>query len=154
MIKALELKLPPGLLVALFATAIWLTHSALPLPAMAQSVAAVLALVFICLAVAILLMSSWKFFRAKTTVDPRQPMAANNLITTGLFAFSRNPIYLAFTFILIALGFWLTSALAWVWIALFITYVQRLQIIPEERLLTQRFGQDYANYCKRVRRWL
>jgi len=90
--------------------------------------------------------------RANTTVRPDK--ASTHLVTTGAFSFSRNPIYLANT--LIMLGAALIAGIAWfiplALIAAFLT--QKLAIEGEEKHLALRFGKKYQDYRKRVRRWI
>lgn len=94
------------------------------------------------------------FVAARTTINPLRPSNASNLITTGVFSRSRNPIYLADLLILAAYAVWLGNLLNVVFLAGFVWYIQRFQILPEERALTERFGARYTTYCAHVRRWL
>lgn len=90
--------------------------------------------------------------RAKTTVMPHRATA--HLVTRGPYAFTRNPIYLGNTMLMIGIGF--VSGIAWFPIlavaAAFVT--QKLAIEREERHLTARFGKAYRDYKKKVRRWI
>ncbi|MER9045688.1 isoprenylcysteine carboxylmethyltransferase family protein [Mesorhizobium sp. M0142] len=90
--------------------------------------------------------------RAKTTLNPNG--VPDHLVTTGPFAVSRNPIYLANTLLLVSLAF--VSGIAWFLplavIAAFLT--QKLTIESEEKVLTAKFGKKYRDYAKRVRRWI
>ena len=90
--------------------------------------------------------------RANTTVMPNK--AAHHLVTTGAFSFSRNPIYLANTMLMIGIG--LVTGIAWFiplgLVAAFAT--QKLAIEREEKHLAQRFGKRFHDYAKRVRRWI
>lgn len=94
------------------------------------------------------------FVAARTTINPLRPANASSLITTGAFRLSRNPIYLADLLLLAAFAVWLGNLLNVVFLAVFVWYIQRFQILPEERALTERFGASYAAYCTHVRRWL
>ena len=88
---------------------------------------------------------------AKTTVMPTR--SATQLVTDGPFSFSRNPIYLGGTLIVIAIGLIVGNAwfLLFALLAAFAT--QKLTIEPEERHLAQHFGKRYRDYQKKVRRW-
>ncbi|WP_394892638.1 methyltransferase family protein [Mesorhizobium sp. AaZ16] len=90
--------------------------------------------------------------RAKTTIRPDK--ASEHLVTTGAFSFTRNPIYLGNTLLMIGVG--LITGIAWFLplaiIAAFAT--QKLAIEREERHLEARFGKRYRDYAKRVRRWI
>ena len=89
---------------------------------------------------------------ARTTLIPRREPDA--LVQGGVFRFSRNPIYLANTLLMIGVG--LISGIAWFILfavaAAFVT--QKLAIEREERHLEQRFGKRYRDYRKKVRRWI
>jgi len=89
--------------------------------------------------------------RASTTVLPNK--GAKNLVTSGPFAFSRNPIYLANTALMAGLG--LAVAQPWLLLlALPAAYaVQKLAIEREEAHLEAQFGQSWKNYTRLVRRW-
>ena len=90
--------------------------------------------------------------KANTTVRPDKGSA--HLVTTGPFSFTRNPIYLGNT--LLMLGIAMISGILWFVIlavvAAFIT--QKLAIEREEKHLAARFGKKYFDYAKRVRRWI
>ena len=92
--------------------------------------------------------------RAGTTVNPRKPHEASALVTSGVYRFSRNPMYLADVLLLAAWAAWLASAAALIGLPLFIVYLNRYQIELEERALQARFGAAYAAYRATVRRWL
>jgi len=94
------------------------------------------------------------FRLANTTVDPSKPEQATNLVTSGVYRFSRNPMYVGFVFILLGWGIWLSSLWALLCVAGFIAYLTLFQIIPEERALTKLFGEDYTQYKNKVKRWL
>ena len=94
------------------------------------------------------------FLRARTTVNPLDPAAATSLITSGLYRFTRNPMYLGFALLLLAWGIFLENLAALLGVAAFVLYMNRFQIAPEERALEARFGAEYSRYCARVRRWI
>jgi len=93
-------------------------------------------------------------WHARTTINPLDPGKATRLSTGGVFRFSRNPIYLSLLFLLVAYAIRLDSPLVWAAPVVFIAYVTRFQIQPEERILRQKFGEAYANYQARTRRWI
>ncbi|MDV2858165.1 isoprenylcysteine carboxylmethyltransferase family protein [Oceanimonas sp. AH20CE76] len=92
--------------------------------------------------------------QAHTTLLPFTPERASRLVTNGVFARSRNPIYLGDALWLLAWALWLQSWPALLGPVLFVVYMNRVQIAAEERALTLRFGKAYTDYCNRVRRWL
>jgi len=94
------------------------------------------------------------FYLAKTTVNPEKPEKASTLVTSGIYKLTRNPMYVGLVCFLIAWAAWLGSLYSLVFIVVFVLYMNRFQITPEERALTKLFGQDYQDYCQKVRRWL
>ena len=94
------------------------------------------------------------FRQAGTSVNPLAPQAASALVCGGIYRYSRNPMYLGFVLALAGVALWLADPLALGLVPLFALYLQRFQILPEERALTARFGDAYRHYRCRVRRWL
>ncbi|GAA61801.1 hypothetical protein P20652_3690 [Pseudoalteromonas sp. BSi20652] len=94
------------------------------------------------------------FRLAKTTVNPHKVDNASELVTSGIFKITRNPMYVGLAFLLIGWGIWLSSFYALLCVIGFIAYLTFFQIIPEERALTKLFGEDYIAYKAKVRRWL
>jgi protein-S-isoprenylcysteine O-methyltransferase Ste14 len=90
--------------------------------------------------------------RARTGILPFKPTRA--LITTGPFRFSRNPIYLGLLIAYLGVTAWarLLWPLATLPIGLWALW--QTAIHPEETYLTSRFGEEYAAYCRRARRWI
>lgn len=94
------------------------------------------------------------FLRARTTVNPTTPSAASALVVSGIFRFTRNPMYLGFLCFLLGEIAWLGSPAALLTAPAFVIYLYHFQILPEESALYARFGTDFANYVARVPRWL
>jgi protein-S-isoprenylcysteine O-methyltransferase Ste14 len=94
------------------------------------------------------LVSFGKSFRVGIDVDH-----ADKLVTTGIFAFSRNPIYVAFGFVLLGQFLVFPNWILLVYLVAGIWLFHR-QVLREEAFLRNHYGQDYAEYCQRVRRYL
>jgi len=95
------------------------------------------------------------FFKAHTTVNPVHIEKASQLVTGGLYRFTRNPMYLGVSLLLTGWGLWLGNPLSLiVGVAGFVLVMNAIQIKPEEAALRKIFGQDYINYTKSVRRWI
>ena len=105
------------------------------------------------LGMVIALLALIQFKLAKTTVDPTKPDKAQSLVVSGVFKFSRNPMYLALLLILLALGIFLGNAFNTLVAAGFVAYMNRFQIIPEEQILLNKFGRSFKDYCILTRRW-
>lgn len=92
--------------------------------------------------------------RAKTTFNPTSPEASAALVTSGVYRWTRNPMYVGVLLVLTAWALVLGNTLALLGVPAFFAYITWYQIIPEERVLAARFGADYIAYLSRVRRWL
>ena len=95
-----------------------------------------------------------QFRRAQTTVNPHEPGTATTLVTSGIYAWTRNPMYLGLATLLLGWAIRLGTLSPFAGPLLFIPMIQRIQILPEEQALRARFGSDYEQYCERVNRWL
>ncbi|MEM5364746.1 isoprenylcysteine carboxylmethyltransferase family protein [Paraburkholderia azotifigens] len=95
-----------------------------------------------------------RFRQVRTTISPMDPGKASRLVTDGVFRISRNPMYLGLELLLIGWAVWLGSASPWLIPPLFAIVITIVQIIPEERALGQRFGDQYRSYRRRVARWI
>jgi protein-S-isoprenylcysteine O-methyltransferase Ste14 len=93
------------------------------------------------------------FRKAKTTVNPMKPHASS-LVTRGVYAMSRNPMYLGGLIMLLGWAIFLLNVLAFLFLPVYVLYINRFQIEPEERVLTSLFGETYVAYQARARRWL
>jgi protein-S-isoprenylcysteine O-methyltransferase Ste14 len=94
------------------------------------------------------LVSFGKSFRVGIDVDH-----PDKLVTTGVFAFSRNPIYVAFGLVLLGQFLVFPNWILLVYLAAGIWLVHR-QVLREEEFLRKQYGQEYAEYCNRVRRYI
>lgn len=95
-----------------------------------------------------------QFRLANTTVHPNFPERASKLVTTGIYRYTRNPMYLAMLLALLAWSFWLAQPLPLAGPVLFRWYITRFQIEPEEQVLRDLFGKSFVRYCSEVPRWL
>ena len=104
--------------------------------------------------IAIILAAILTFRQLQTTINPLQPNKATSLAVSGVFRFSRNPMYLAMLLILVALSL-ASGALAAVFLLPgFVIYISIFQIVPEEQAMEKLFSDQYLKYCKKVRRWI
>jgi protein-S-isoprenylcysteine O-methyltransferase Ste14 len=94
------------------------------------------------------------FRRAQTTVNPLKPETSAVLVSTGVYSVTRNPMYLGMVLALFAWAVYLSSMWSLLGPVFFALYITRFQIVPEERVLDRLFGEPFAAYKKRVRRWL
>ena len=94
------------------------------------------------------------FRSAGTTVDPRDPGKASQLVVGGVYRYSRNPMYVGLLFLLAAWAFYLSNLLGFAGLPVFVLSMNRLQIALEEQAMEARFGDEYRAYRKSVRRWI
>ncbi len=133
--QRLELKIPPVILAAVFALLMWLLAQLMPPLALPVVWGWVLAGIFVISGIVVAVLGVLAFRRANTTVDPRVPQQTSSLVIKGIYRYSRNPMYLGFLLLLAALASYLMSAAAIALLPLFVLYMNRWQIAPEERLL-------------------
>jgi len=147
-------RIPPPILALVAALAMrWLAH-ALPVAELLSGELRRLGALVAALALTLGLAAFREFRRAKTTTNPLKPGSASALVTSGVFAYSRNPMYLALLLALSGWALWLGVLTPWLMLPLFVTTLTRLQILPEERALEGLFGADYLAYRRTTARWL
>lgn len=131
-----------------FASARW------PIVALAFPGQRLLAVMLALAGVLVAVLGVTEFRRARTTVNPMAPERSSAIVSSGVYRISRNPMYLGFAAALLGLAVWFSSLAGYALVAAFCALLTRLQIIPEERILRERFGTAYADYQGRVRRWI
>lgn len=94
------------------------------------------------------------FRRARTTFNPLQPETSSSLVCSGIYSITRNPMYVGFVLVLVAWAVFLSSPFALIGPLAFAVYITWFQIVPEERVLSQKFGADYISYQEKVPRWI
>ena len=101
----------------------------------------------------ILISAARVFKQLETTINPMQPSQASRLAIIGPFKYTRNPMYLGMSIMLIGFGVIFGAKLTVCLLALFVLYITIFQIMPEERAMEQKFD-DWEDYSAKVRRWL
>jgi len=150
----LENRIPPVVVAALFGVLMWLAAYNLPgalaLPIewrVGLALTVLLVGAFICLA------GVASFRQASTTVNPLQPETASVLVSSGIYRYTRNPMYLGFATALLAWSILLGSPVSVLGVLGFVLFMNRFQIRSEERALANLFGNDFEQYCRTVGRW-
>lgn len=150
---SLESKIPPPAVVLVLGGLMWLVSRAAPSFQFAVPGRSWVAVGLVSAGFLIGITGVVTFRRAKTTVDPTKPRASS-LVTWGVYSISRNPMYLGGLVMLLGWALFLSNALTALFLPVYILYINRFQIAPEERALTGLFGATYAAYQGRARRWL
>jgi protein-S-isoprenylcysteine O-methyltransferase Ste14 len=94
------------------------------------------------------------FWRASTTVNPTKPDQTSTIVSSGIYRFTRNPMYLGRALQLLGWAAFLVNPLAFLLVPVYLVYVNRFQVVAEERALFAQFGPAYETYQKQVPRWL
>ena len=151
---ALELKVPPPVVALILALAMWAVSRFTFTFEVDVALRAVLALTIALVGGAFSAAGITAFRRAKTTVNPMKPDTATALVTGGIYRVTRNPMYVGLLLVLVGWTAFLCAPWALVGPVIFVTYMNRFQIAPEERALLSVFGDAYTRYQAGVRPWL
>ncbi len=152
--NALELRIPPAAVFVIAALLMGLVAWALPALHVALPGRVVLAVALALAGGLFGVAGIVAFSRAKTTVHPMKPGEATSLVTTGIYTRTRNPMYLGLLLALLGFGIYLANPVSLLMLPGFVFYMNRFQIIPEERAMASNFGADFETYRAQVRRWL
>jgi len=142
------------LVVAVTAGLMWALAWALPALDLALPGRAPAAIVAAVIGGLISLAGAIEFRRARTTTNPLKPLAASALVAGGIYRLTRNPMYLGFAVALLGWGVFLSNPASLAVLVPFVGYLNRFQIVPEEKALEFLFGGEFAAYRSKVRRWL
>ena len=151
---SLNSRIPPLVVFAVVAGFMWLAAKVAPATSFPFPARQIIALGMVAVGVGVAVAGVVSFRLAKTTVNPLKPETASSLVVTGIYRVTRNPMYLGALIVLIGWAVFLSNALALILAGTFVLYLNRFQIIPEEKALTARFGSEFSDYCAKVRRWI
>ena len=152
--STLALKVPPPIVAAIVAAAMWLISSATLRLALPPAIRISLVVLLATVGAAFSLAGAIAFRRAKTTVNPMKPENASSHVVSGVYRITRNPMYVGLLFMLVAWSVLLAAPWTLAGPVAFLLYIGKFQIAPEEEVMSQKFGADYLAYKARVRRWL
>ena len=147
-----NVRIPPPILTLLFIIAAFLLARFVPLPFSVPRAVEYIGFVLVVIGFLLGLGAVFAFRRARTTLDPYHPVSS--IVTSGIYGFSRNPIYLGF--LLMVIGIPMNGGTYWgiILAPIFILFCNKLVIEHEETYLEKKFGEVYSSYKSRVRRWL
>lgn len=145
-------KIPPPLVTLFFGCCIYFSKDFfLTINIQALSL---LSYVLFLLGFGILFMAARSFKKHNTTINPIKIETASSLVTSGVFNYSRNPMYLGMVLILLGLSLQFNHIGGLIFTALFMLFITNFQIKPEERAMQKIFGEEFVNYKNKVRMWL
>jgi protein-S-isoprenylcysteine O-methyltransferase Ste14 len=150
----MKLIIPPPLWAVLAGVLIWASARFLPQFTYNFPGQSVVANSFFGAAIALGVVAVASFLMKGTTISPHTPDKTSSLVTTGLYRFTRNPMYLALLLALIGFAVARGHPLGLVPVIAFVIVMEAFQIRPEEAMLEEKFGDEYRSYKARVRRWI
>jgi len=142
---------PPPIIYGVSLLVGLVAHWLQPQPVVSQAVAHVIGPAFV-LCGLVGLPAVRAFQRAGTSPLPWRPATA--LVSTGPYRFTRNPMYVGFTLLYVGISLWLNTLWPLLLLPLVIVVMNWGVIAREERYLERRFGEEYLEYKRRVRRWI
>ena len=152
--RFLALKIPPVLQVVVIGAAMYGVSKTMPAMRFSLAGSAWLGGAIAVTGLGIAVMGVTEFKNTQTTVNPQTPEKSEHLVTSGVYRYSRNPMYVGLVFILFGWALYRSHALAFALLPVFVIYMSRFQIQAEEKVMTQKFGEAYITYLSQVRRWL
>ena len=151
----MHLKIPPPIVALIGILLIFLSKDYILILYLHPHLQNTLSLLFLIIGFVIIFLATKEFKKSETTVNPMKPETSTKLVTSGIFKYTRNPMYLGLASILLASCFYFSSLLGIiVYVPLFIFYITVFQIIPEEESMKTIFNDEYLDYCSKVRRWI
>jgi protein-S-isoprenylcysteine O-methyltransferase Ste14 len=152
--RLLETKIPAPFIAIAIAAGMWFLPRVESVPGLIERVRLTAIDVSMNLSAVIALVAAVTLWKARTTINPLKPERASVLVTHGIFRLTRNPMYLSLLLLLVADVIHLGSWEAFVGPIAYVVYITKYQILPEERVLESKFGSEYAEYKRQVRRWI
>lgn len=154
-LSQLELKLPPLVVVVTCAGVMyWCAQAIQHEMVLTTSIRAALGVAAGVIAVVILSAALLAFRRHQTTMNPLDPEQTANVVMSGIYGYTRNPMYVSMFMALVGWGLFLGQLSVVVGLILYVVAITRLQIVPEERILTDKFGEPFAQYRETTSRWI
>jgi len=152
--RVLELKVPPPAVALVTAILMWLASRGSPTLAFVLPTGNLLAIGLAVIGLIVAISGVVTFRRARTTLNPTKPEDSSSLVSWGIYKITRNPMYLGLLLQLTAWAIFLSNWIAVLFLPVFVVYINRFQIVPEEQALTSLFAREFVAYQSRVRRWL
>ena len=146
------LKIPPPLLVLILVVSNYFSSKKIGLILISNQ--KLISFIIFLIGVIILINPIVKFINSKTTIDPIKFKKVNKLITSGIYKYSRNPMYLGLLMIVISTSILYLNIFSIATPMLFYFWINRFQIKREEVFLTEKFGKEFLLYKAKTRRWI
>ena len=154
MLRWLETRIPPPVVMLAMGALAWLGATHVPSANVHVPWREGVIALLVVLGLALNLGPKVLFQRAGTTINPLHPAQSTRLVAAGVYRYTRNPMYVGQAVLLLAWVAWLENAASLLALPLFVAYLTRFQILPEERALAARFPDEFAALRAKARRWL
>ena len=145
-------KIPPPIVTLFFGLCIYLSRPYFP--EFSSSLLNSMSVISFVVGISIFVAAVGSFKKQKTTVNPISIEKASSLVISGIFKYSRNPMYLGMSFVLLGLAFKFNLIGGLLFTSIFMSFITIFQIKPEEVAMEKLFEQQWKDYIKNVRRWL
>lgn len=145
-------KIPPPIVTLICGLGIYFSRPFFP--EYILSINNILSIFILFLGLGILFISAASFKKHQTTINPLKPEQASSLVISGVFSFSRNPMYLGMVFILISISIKFNLLGGLLITSMFVLFIKKFQIIPEEAAMHKLFPKEFASYKENTRRWI
>tara|TARA_B100001109_G_scaffold225011_1_gene198263 strand:- start:34 stop:477 length:444 start_codon:yes stop_codon:yes gene_type:complete len=146
------IKIPPPILVFILITSNYFSQNQLEIIHLPYKYS--ISVLILLVGTLILISPVFKFIKSKTTVNPVKFKKVNKLVTSGIYKYSRNPMYLGMILIIISTSIYYLNYYSLVTPFIFYFWINRFQIKREEIFLTEKFGKEYLLYMSKTRRWI
>ena len=143
-------KIPPPIVTLICGLGIYFSRPFFP--EYILSINNILSIFILFLGLGILFISAASFKKHQTTINPLKPEQASSLVISGVFSFSRNPMYLGMVFILISISIKFNLLGGLLITSMFALFITKFQIIPEEAAMHKLFPKEFASYKENTRR--
>ena len=147
-----KLKIPPPILVIVLITSIYFSSDKLDLIPIPYRT--LFSIVILSIGILVIINPVVKFIKSKTTVNPVEFKNVEKLVTSGIYKYSRNPMYLGMIMIIISTTVYYLNFYSLLTPFIFYFWINRFQIKREEVFLEEKFGQEYLSYKTKTRRWI
>ena len=147
-----KLKIPPPILVIILITSNYFSSDKLDLISIPYRT--LFSIVILSIGILVIINPVVKFIKSKTTVNPVEFKNVEKLVTSGIYKYSRNPMYLGMIMIIISSTIYYLNFYSLLTPFIFYFWINRFQIKREEVFLEEKFGQEYLSYKTKTRRWI
>tara|TARA_B100001248_G_C27352910_1_gene442300 strand:+ start:879 stop:1319 length:441 start_codon:yes stop_codon:yes gene_type:complete len=146
------MKIPPPILVLILVVSSFLSSKKIDVIHIPHQT--LVSILILLIGILILIIPVTNFIKYKTTIDPIEFKKVNKLVTSGIYKYSRNPMYLGLLLIVISSSILYLNIYSVSTPIFFYYWINRFQIQREEIFLTEKFGKEYLSYKTKTRRWI